>query len=152
MMRLQAHEIRTSAGTYLPEIISVLNTVPRELLLIFKTNDLLRGIESSLQSSLAMRCRRSAEVAFLSMSRCCVRAMYKHHVVQCDNSRLCRWRYAAKRQWLLTQLAVFELYLKLCDWLHECMQPFRSTEPVEVRLENGDGSDGDISASWFRDY
>ena len=46
--RLQEGTIKEEVGRYLPEIASVLNKVPRELLLIFKTNDLLRGIEYSL--------------------------------------------------------------------------------------------------------
>ena len=48
LCRLQEGTIKEEVGRYLPEIASVLNKVPRELLLIFKTNDLLRGIEYSL--------------------------------------------------------------------------------------------------------
>ena len=48
MSPLQEGTIQEEVGRYLPEIASVLNKVPRELLLIFKTNDLLRGIEYSL--------------------------------------------------------------------------------------------------------
>ncbi|KAL7992601.1 hypothetical protein Chor_016857, partial [Crotalus horridus] len=43
-------EIRTNAATYLPQITKLLSNVPRQMLLLLKTNDLLRGIESSLQT------------------------------------------------------------------------------------------------------
>lgn len=38
------------------------------MLLIFKTNDLLRGIETTLGT-------RASASSFLNMSRCCVRAL-----------------------------------------------------------------------------
>ncbi|ETE68194.1 putative aarF domain-containing protein kinase 1, partial [Ophiophagus hannah] len=43
-------EIRTNAATYLPQITKLLSNVPRQMLLLLKTNDLLRGIESALQT------------------------------------------------------------------------------------------------------
>ncbi|MPC15585.1 putative aarF domain-containing protein kinase 1 [Portunus trituberculatus] len=43
-------EIKADAAKYLPEISAVLSRVPRQMLLIFKTNDLLRGIEFSLDT------------------------------------------------------------------------------------------------------
>lgn len=46
----QQDEIKADAAKYLPEISAVLNRVPRQMLLIFKTNDLLRGIEFSLNT------------------------------------------------------------------------------------------------------
>ena len=45
---LQKKEIKANVARYLPEITVVLSRVPREMLLVFKTNDLLRGIEASL--------------------------------------------------------------------------------------------------------
>lgn len=38
------------------------------MLLIFKTNDLLRGIEAALGT-------RASASSFLNMSRCCIRAL-----------------------------------------------------------------------------
>ncbi|XP_023608261.1 uncharacterized aarF domain-containing protein kinase 1 isoform X3 [Myotis lucifugus] len=61
-------EIRNNAATYLPQISQLLNRVPRQMLLIFKTNDLLRGIEATLGT-------RASASSFLNMSRCCVRAL-----------------------------------------------------------------------------
>ncbi|KAH8029154.1 hypothetical protein HPB51_023694 [Rhipicephalus microplus] len=41
-------EIKEFASQHFPLISQILGMVPRQMLLIFKTNDLLRGIESSL--------------------------------------------------------------------------------------------------------
>ncbi|RXN08874.1 putative aarF domain-containing kinase 1 isoform X1 [Labeo rohita] len=61
-------EIRTNATLYLPQISELLNRVPRQMLLLLKTNDLLRGIETILQT-------RASSSSFISMSRCCTRAI-----------------------------------------------------------------------------
>ncbi|KAG8514341.1 putative aarF domain-containing protein kinase 1, partial [Galemys pyrenaicus] len=64
-------EIRNNAANYLPQISQLLSHVPRQMLLIFKTNDLLRGIEASLGT-------RASASSFLNMSRCCIRALAVH--------------------------------------------------------------------------
>ncbi|KAG7226128.1 hypothetical protein INR49_014222, partial [Caranx melampygus] len=61
-------EIRTNAALYLPQISDLLNRVPRQMLLLLKTNDLLRGIETTLQT-------RASSSSFINMSRCCIRAI-----------------------------------------------------------------------------
>ncbi|XP_012867903.1 PREDICTED: uncharacterized aarF domain-containing protein kinase 1 isoform X2 [Dipodomys ordii] len=65
-------EIRTNVTTCLPEISQLLNCVPRQMLLIFKTNDLLRSIEATLGT-------RASASSFLNMSRCCIRALAEHN-------------------------------------------------------------------------
>lgn len=67
-MTVQDTEIRANAARYLPQISELLNKVPRQMLLLLKTNDLLRGIETVLQT-------RASASSFLNMSRCCVRAL-----------------------------------------------------------------------------
>ncbi|KAM9202242.1 aarF domain-containing protein kinase 1 isoform 2-T2 [Dugong dugon] len=64
-------EIRDNAANYLPQISQLLSHVPRQMLLIFKTNDLLRGIEAVLGT-------RASASSFLNMSRCCIRALASH--------------------------------------------------------------------------
>ena len=44
----------------------MLNQVPREMLLLLKTNDLLRGIETCLNT-------RNASSSFIHMTKCCIR-------------------------------------------------------------------------------
>lgn len=65
--------IKANAAAFLPQIIEILNDVPRHMLLVFKTNDLLRGIESTLE------CRADAS-SFLTMSRCCVEAISENQI------------------------------------------------------------------------
>ncbi|XP_069772127.1 aarF domain-containing protein kinase 1 isoform X3 [Narcine bancroftii] len=64
-------EIRLNAAKYLPRINELLNKVPRQMLLLLKTNDLLRGIETSLHT-------RANASSFIIMSRCCVRAVSRY--------------------------------------------------------------------------
>uniref|UniRef100_A0A672YD05 AarF domain-containing protein kinase 1 n=1 Tax=Sphaeramia orbicularis TaxID=375764 RepID=A0A672YD05_9TELE len=61
-------EIRTNAALYLPQISDLLNRIPRQMLLLLKTNDLLRGIETTLKT-------RAASSSFIHMSICCIRAV-----------------------------------------------------------------------------
>lgn len=75
-MSLQDNEIRSNAALYLPQISELLNRVPRQMLLLLKTNDLLRGIETTLQT-------RASSSSFLNMSRCCIRALARSHQVLC---------------------------------------------------------------------
>lgn len=65
-------EIRTNAAQYLPQISELLNRVPRQMLLLLKTNDLLRGIETTLQT-------RASSSSFINMSRCCTRAIARYN-------------------------------------------------------------------------
>ncbi len=62
----ESKHIKENAQRYIREIVSVLCTVNRQMILLFKTNDLLRAIEHSLgtQSSMA---------SFVQMSRACFR-------------------------------------------------------------------------------
>ncbi|XP_060684564.1 aarF domain-containing protein kinase 1 [Hemiscyllium ocellatum] len=71
-------EIRVNAAKYLPRINELLNKVPRQMLLLLKTNDLLRGIETSLQT-------RANATSFINMSRCCVRALSRHERDKCQS-------------------------------------------------------------------
>ena len=78
-------EIQSFAVTYIPEITEVLNRVPRQMILLLKTNDLLRGIDSSL----------STPQSFVTLMRCCVRAVRDHDLSKC-NSFLCWLRTYAQ--------------------------------------------------------
>ncbi|GIY17131.1 aarF domain-containing protein kinase 1 [Caerostris darwini] len=74
----EKQEIRSNAANYLPEITAVLSRVPREMLLVFKTNDLLRGIEGSLGV-------KGAAGSFIAMSKCCVKALYNEQLKHCHS-------------------------------------------------------------------
>ncbi|KAL5008761.1 hypothetical protein ScPMuIL_014342 [Solemya velum] len=99
----EGKEIKRNISFYMLEISDILNKVPREMLLILKTNDVLRGIESCLQ------CRANA-TSFINMTRCCVRAMAMDDHQKCDN-----WILHAKitfsMQWELFKISLYELFL-----------------------------------------
>ncbi|XP_039268202.2 aarF domain-containing protein kinase 1-like [Styela clava] len=62
------NSIRTEVPGFLPGISKILNTVPRPMVMLFKTNDLLRMLE-------VLHGTRSDSSGFLNMSKCCVRAV-----------------------------------------------------------------------------
>ncbi len=53
------------------EVSDVLNQIPREMLLLLKTNDLLRGIETSLKT-------RNSSSSFIHLTRNCVKLISSH--------------------------------------------------------------------------
>ncbi|CAB4008783.1 Hypothetical predicted protein [Paramuricea clavata] len=72
----EMQELRNSVSMYLTDISSILNRVPRQLLLILKTNDLLRGIDHQLETSKTSR-------SFVTMSKCCAEAVAKEELKTC---------------------------------------------------------------------
>ncbi|XP_070578441.1 aarF domain-containing protein kinase 1-like [Ptychodera flava] len=99
----EADEIKQSAATYLPEISDLLNRVPRQMLLVLKTNDLLRGIEWTLQT-------HADASSFINMSRCCVRAVTDHELRQC-HSWLPRTRVHLKGMVMQRKIDIYEIYM-----------------------------------------
>lgn len=89
----------------LPQISVVLDRVNRQMLLILKTNDLMRGIEHSLRTQSRMS-------AMIEMSRCCVRSVYGEKLRQCTNA----WdkcRVSLAERWALLKLSLYYVYLGL---------------------------------------
>uniref|UniRef100_A0A8C2CMD0 AarF domain-containing protein kinase 1 n=1 Tax=Cyprinus carpio TaxID=7962 RepID=A0A8C2CMD0_CYPCA len=93
-------EIRTNAALYLPQISELLNRVPRQMLLLLKTNDLLRGIETILQT-------RASSSSFINMSRCCTRAIARHKRSK-TKSRTRRLQISLSERWSLCQIDLYE--------------------------------------------
>lgn len=98
-------EIRTNAAQYLPQISELLNRVPRQMLLLLKTNDLLRGIETTLQT-------RASSSSFINMSRCCTRAIARHKMSK-TKSGTRRLQISLSEHWALCQIGLYELMLWL---------------------------------------
>ncbi|XP_077123584.1 aarF domain-containing protein kinase 1 [Ranitomeya variabilis] len=99
----EAKEIRSNAAAYLPQISQLLSSVPRQMLLLLKTNDLLRGIETALHTD-------AGASSFLSMSRCCVRALARHRRTMASSlwSSAC---ISMSELLHLGQLQLYELFL-----------------------------------------
>ncbi|RXG73307.1 putative aarF domain-containing protein kinase 1 [Armadillidium vulgare] len=99
----EEEQIKGDAAKYLPEIAEVLNRVPRQMLLIFKTNDLLRGIEYSLNTNRSMK-------SFISMSRCCIRAVFDYERKRCS-SVWCSFRIIIEENFANFKLNIYTFYL-----------------------------------------
>lgn len=67
----EALSIKTKVGGFVQDIAWLLAHVPRELLLVFKTNDLLRSIEAKLVDA-----RHSGDL-YISMLRSCITLIYR---------------------------------------------------------------------------
>ncbi|XP_034625151.1 aarF domain-containing protein kinase 1 isoform X1 [Trachemys scripta elegans] len=98
-------EIRTNAAAYLPQINQLLNNVPRQMLLLLKTNDLLRGIESALHT-------RASASSFLNMSRCCIRAVSTYQRSK-SHSLYRKAKISLLEALSLWQINLYELFLRL---------------------------------------
>ncbi|XP_039993811.1 aarF domain-containing protein kinase 1 isoform X2 [Xiphias gladius] len=96
-------EIQTNAALYLPQISELLNRVPRQMLLLLKTNDLLRGIETTLQT-------RASSSSFINMSRCCIRAMARHKRNKAQSRRR-HLQIKLAESLSLWRLTIYELFL-----------------------------------------
>ena len=99
---IQQEEIQKNVSMYIPEISSILNSIPRQMLLLLKTNDLLRSIEFALHS------QKSAS-SFISMSKCCVRALGENERRQC-NGWFCSLKVGIRQQARLLAISVYEVY------------------------------------------
>ena len=73
------------------------------MLLIFKTNDLLRGIEASLGTHANAR-------SFIVMSKSCVKAVYRHKQKRC-HTFLGKLTLSFQEKWTLLMISMYEFYL-----------------------------------------
>ncbi|XP_059817617.1 aarF domain-containing protein kinase 1 isoform X6 [Hypanus sabinus] len=96
-------EIRLNAAKYLPRINELLNKVPRQMLLLLKTNDLLRGIETSLQT-------RANASSFITMSRCCIRAVSRYEK-DASTSWYRKLKISLTEALVLWQISLYEILL-----------------------------------------
>jgi aarF domain-containing kinase len=99
----QDEEIQSEVSRYLPQIADILNRVPRQLLLILKTNDLLRGIECVLRT-------RASSSSFINMAKCCTRAVANYDQTLC-NTWMAHFRISLHLQWNLFKIQIYGLYL-----------------------------------------
>lgn len=98
-------KLRQYAVQYFPQIANILGRVNREMLLVLKTNDLLRGIENSLGT-------RGERQSLLMMSRYCVRSVFDDEITR-GRSFLTRLKLSIVKQWLLTKLCLYQFYLRM---------------------------------------
>ena len=88
--KLEEEIIQEEISYWINEMTQVLENVPKELILIFKTNDLLRGLESTLN------CRADAN-SFIAMSSHCLKCMYEFDTLK--EPSLSKWAEHTIAQW-----------------------------------------------------
>lgn len=95
--------MQSNTTLVLPSISDILEQVDRQMLLVLKTNDLIRNIETTLQTNNRM-------TSFWIMSKCCVRSIGLHDI---DRSQS-EWNRLSKsigKNWALLKLNLYYLYL-----------------------------------------
>ncbi|KRY85463.1 putative aarF domain-containing protein kinase 1 -like protein [Trichinella pseudospiralis] len=71
-------DIKTHAASYIPEIAEVLNSVPRQMIMVFKANDLLRTIEFKLGT-------QKQAYSYLNTTEYCLNTIYGYAYRRSDN-------------------------------------------------------------------
>ncbi|KAL1914720.1 uncharacterized protein VTP21DRAFT_7978 [Calcarisporiella thermophila] len=90
----EAERIREGAAEYALEIVELLAKVPRLLLLLFKTNDLLRSVD------VALRTTHGDKATIVVMARFCAAAVFEdcnHRVTELIQTRGLQW--SVLREW-----------------------------------------------------
>ncbi|KAK9502245.1 hypothetical protein O3M35_011051 [Rhynocoris fuscipes] len=101
----EKEDFQINAPKLLTQIFETLALVNKELLLILKTNDLLRGIEFTLKTQNRMS-------SFIVMSKCCIQCVYECKMKEC-NTFFSRCRNLVSEQWSLLKIMVYYFYLSL---------------------------------------
>lgn len=105
--RREKEQFQREIPNLLPEISDVLQRVNRQMLLILKTNDLVRCIEHSLRTHSRMS-------AFVEMSKCCVRSVYAERLRSAETRWARLWLTAGQR-WSLLKITAYYLYLGIIN-------------------------------------
>ncbi|CAH1102503.1 unnamed protein product [Psylliodes chrysocephalus] len=105
MTTKEAAFMKQSFTGILPQISEVLQNVNPQILLILKTNDLMRGIEHALKTGERMS-------AFRVMSECCVKSVYNMRYTQSEK-KIDRIRISLAEFWALFKINLYYAYLNL---------------------------------------
>ncbi|MFH4981846.1 hypothetical protein AB6A40_008555 [Gnathostoma spinigerum] len=104
----EREEIKAYAACLIPQISEALERMPRPMILILKTNDLLRSIEYRLGT-------QNRSDAFLQMARCCIRSMCQFTLKNTDSVFRILIIYF-EMYFELAKLFIYENYLMLAHW------------------------------------
>ena len=104
--RTQMRAIQQHIPLYLSHITQLLNNVPRQLVLILKTNDLLRSLEYSLKSPLYNQ-------SYVTMSKYCLRAIGEHEMRRPGVTWAERVGWGTRTQLSLLMVRLYETWLWL---------------------------------------
>lgn len=93
----------TGGALVLPDIADILEKVDRQMLLVLKTNDLIRGIETTLETHDRM-------TAFWVMSKCCVKSV-RNEEMERSTSYWRKFALAMRANWSLFKINFFYVYM-----------------------------------------
>lgn len=122
-MQSEESEIKSYATRYMSEINQLLASVPKELLLIFKTNDLLRSIETRMGT-------KGQQMSFIIMTRYCSENVHTNLLKKCQNWR-CRLMVKSAHNWVDFKLKFYQLFLWM-KWYFTRTQPHHLVEEDSV--------------------
>lgn len=94
----------------IPKMIEILQKVNSHMLLILKTNDLIRSIEYTLKTHARMS-------AFMQMSSCCIKSVYGEKLKFCPN-KWSKFIISVQEQWALIKIYVYYTYLRVINNLN----------------------------------
>lgn len=87
----------------LPQVSEILQNVNPQMLLILKTNDLVRSIEHTLRTGTGMG-------SFCVMSQCCVKSVYNKKYSDSQN-RMEKIKISLAEFWALLKIRVYYMFL-----------------------------------------
>lgn len=102
-LKSEESEIKSYASRYMYEINTLLSNVPRELLLILKTNDLLRSIETKLGT-------KGQQMSFITMTKYCSENVHNNLLKECKSWR-CRAKINTSQRWMDVKLKIYSFFL-----------------------------------------
>ncbi|KAJ6630495.1 AarF domain-containing kinase 1, partial [Pseudolycoriella hygida] len=97
--------LQNTTGLVLPHISDILEHVDRQMLLVLKTNDLIRNIESTLGTQNRM-------TSFLVMSKCCVKSVFRQDKLV-SRTKWSHFKITLWENWTIFKLNIYYLYLGL---------------------------------------
>lgn len=100
--------VQNNSKLVLPSISDILEQVDRQMLLILKTNDLIRNIETTLQT-------QSRNTSFLVMSKCCLESVARQEIHH-STSKWQRFGRILHKNWMLFKLNIYYMYLGLSNF------------------------------------
>ncbi|XP_059613166.1 aarF domain-containing kinase 1-like [Phlebotomus argentipes] len=95
--------IQSETSDVLPQIADVLEHVDRQMLLILKTNDLIRSIETTLGT-------QNRQTAFSVMSRCCIQTVFRQQQAQ-TTSEWTRFALKLRQTFMHLKMSLYYTYL-----------------------------------------
>lgn len=100
--------VQSNSTLVLPSISDILEQVDRQMLLILKTNDLIRGIETTLKTQNRM-------TSFWVMSKCCIESVAQQEIHH-SKTRWQRFGRNFQKNWTIFKLNIYYLYLGIINF------------------------------------